>query len=176
MRKRIVLIVCAVVGMMALTYIGLYNSGYIGITDDKINQEQMKTVSWDAHDYLVLGSGSDDSALYVGVMFMKDYSDAKYFIYVNRSGLPFGWCFLQSGDLTELDGLREFDCGKYGKAYAALNAGCEIQRIEFEDGGNPAVIENTNHPIVEQTQSKYRVHFYDKNGDPIEPCVMKVVG
>jgi len=174
MKKRLVLTVCAVIALMVFAYIGLYNTGYIGISADKINQEQMNTVSWDYQDYVVLGTCADNSALYVGIMYMKDYSDARYFIYVNRSGLSFGWHFLQSGGLTDIDGLREFDCGKYGKAYVALNAEYNIQRIEFENGCEPEVFENTDHIIVEQ--SKDTIHFYDKNGNLIEPSTIKVVG
>lgn len=52
---------------------------------------------------------------------MKDYLDAKYFIYLKRGGWYFGWHFLQSGGLTEINGIRAFDCGEYGTAYVALN-------------------------------------------------------
>lgn len=166
------LIACAVAAIVVLTLIGLYNSGFIGITEEKINQEQKKTVSWDSRDYTIRGTCADDSALYVGIMYMKDYSDARYFIYIDKSGWSFGWHFLRSGSLTDIDGLREFNCGEYGKAYVALNAEHDIQRIEFDDGREPTVTENTNYPIVEQ--SKNMIRFYDKSGNLIEPSVIKV--
>lgn len=113
MKKRIIIaIICVIMVVVAFSF---YMSGNIGISFDKINLEQMKTVSWDVHDYGVIGS-SDDESIYVGVMYMKDYSDARYFIYIKRGGLSFGWHFLQSGNLTEIEGIKAFDCGKYGTA------------------------------------------------------------
>lgn len=65
---------------------------------------------------------------------MKDYSDVKYFIYIKRGELYFGWHFLQRGGLIEIDGVRAFDCAKYDTAYVALNKDNIVNRIEFEDG------------------------------------------
>lgn len=104
---------------------------------------------------------------------MKDLSDAKYFIYVNRKGFSFGWHFLAGGALSDVDGLREFDCGEYGKAYVALNAEYNIQKILFEDGREPSILENTNYPIAEE--SKQIIHFYNKDGDLIEPFTIKLI-
>lgn len=173
MKKKPFITVFAIAAIMACVYLVLYNSGYIGITDDKINQEQMKTVFWHDPDYVVVGSGADDSALYVGIMYMKDYSDARYFIYINKSGLSFGWHFLRGGNLADAEGLMAFECGKYGTAYVALNAEYEIQKIVFEDGREPSVTENTNWPIVEQSEGT--VYFYDQSGKVIEPSVITLV-
>lgn len=144
---------------------GFYFKDNIGIPKDKINAEQAKTVSWNAQDYQTI-SASDNKSLYVGVMYMKDYSDARYFIYVKRGGLSFGWHFLRSGSLNELDGIRAFDCGEYGTAYVALNKDNMVSKIEFEDGREASVIEKINGPVCEKSNAA--VHFYDALGNAIE--------
>jgi len=163
MKKRILVSVMIV---LLIACGGFYFSGNIGIAEDKINHEQMKTVSWEEQDYSVVGT-SDGKSLYAGVMYMKDYSDARYFIYIKKSGLSFGWHFLQSGSLTEADGIRAFDCGEYGTAYVALNKNNHVQTIEFEDGREPSTTENVGSPICER--SKGVIHFYNAAGNMIEP-------
>ena len=86
----------------------------------------------------------------MGVMYMKDYSDAKYFIYIKKDGLSFGWHFLQSGGLSEIDGIRAFDCGQYGMAYVSINENGTVQKIEFTDGRNPSTTENVGKIICEE--------------------------
>lgn len=152
--------------ILLLFYCGFYFMNNVGISEDKINAEQMKTVSWNAQDYQIIGK-SENKSLYVGVIYMKDYSDAKYFIYVKRGGLSFGWHFLRSGSLTELDGIRAFDCGEYGTVYVALNKNNMVSRIEFEDGREAFVTEKINGPICERSNAA--VHFYDALGNAIEP-------
>ncbi|RRD94449.1 hypothetical protein EII17_08105 [Clostridiales bacterium COT073_COT-073] len=152
--------------IILLFYCGFYFKDRVGISEDKINAKQAETVSWNAQDYQTI-SASDNKSLYVGVMYMKDYSDAKYFIYVKRGGLYFGWHFLQSGGLTEIDGIRVFDCGKYGTAYVAMNKDNIVSRIEFEDGREASVMENIKGPICERSNTA--VHFYDALGNVIEP-------
>jgi len=170
-KRKPVFAIGTVLLILLLAYLGLYQSGHIGITDDKINDEQMKTVAWDPQDYQTVGTAEENGSLYVGVMFLEDHSAAKYFLYGNKTGLSFGWRFLQSGDLINIDGLTEFDCGKYGTAYVALNKNGNIQKIEYEDGREPC--ENTSYVIIEQT--KEPVHFYDGNGNRIEPFVLPVI-
>jgi hypothetical protein len=166
MKKRILI---SVVIILLIAFCGFYFSRNIGIAEDKINQAQMETVSWEKQDYIVTGT-SDGGSLYVGVMYMKDDSDAKYFIYVKKSGLSFGWHLLQSGGLTEGDGLMAFDCGEYGIAYVALNQNNKIQKIEFEDGREPT--ENVGNTICER--SKSAVFFYDASGTIVEPTKVTV--
>jgi hypothetical protein len=75
---------------------------------------------------------------------------------------------LRSGELTEADGLKAFDCGEYGTAYVALNQNNKIQKIEFEDGREPT--ENIRSTICER--SKRAVFFYDAAGNIIEPTTV----
>lgn len=162
MKKRAIVIAAIIILLIACC--GLYFGGNIGIAEDKINLEQMKTVSWGEQEYSVIGT-SDGESLYVGVMYMKDYSDAKYFIYIKKTGLSFGWHFLQSGGLSEIDGIRAFDCGRYGIAYVSLNENGTVQKIEFEDGREPSTTENVGKIICEE--SKSIIHFYGANGERI---------
>lgn len=161
MKKKGLIILAAV---LAVAFWGYYAGGNIGIPEEKINEAQMGTVSWDPQDCSVIGS-SDGQTLYVGVLYRKDYSDAKYFLYVQKGGLTIGWQFLRSGSLSETDGVRAFDCGQYGTAYVALNQTMAVQRIEFEDGRTPAETEPAGAVICEQ--SKSAVRFYDKDGNEI---------
>ena len=110
---------------------------------------------------------SDGRCLYVGIMYKIDFSDANYFLYVNRDGLSIGWHLLQSGELTEEDGLIEFDCGKYGKGYVSLNKDNYIQKIEYGEGWEPSIRENINRPIIERSDEV--IYFYDANGNVVEP-------
>ncbi len=162
MKKRSIVLVVIIALLIACC--GLYFGGNIGIAEDKINQEQMKTVPWNIQDYNVIGV-SDGESLYVGVMYLKDYSDAKYFIYIKKDGLSLGWHFLRSGSLSEVDGIRAFDCGRYGIAYVSMNENGIVQRIEFEDGREPSNTEDVGKIICERSQGI--VHFYDASGNRI---------
>lgn len=161
--KKSVLALTAAAVLLIAGY-ALYRSGTIGIAEDQINCEQSKTVSWEEQEYDIVGA-SDGESLYVGVLYRKDLSDAKYFLYVKRSGLSFGWHFLRSGSLSESDGVRAFDCGAYGTAYVSLNGSGAVQKIEFEDGRTPAVTEPAGKIICER--SKSAVRFYDANGEEV---------
>lgn len=172
MRRKTALMMLAIVTVAALTCIGGFCGGCLGITGDKINREEIKKVSWPEQDCVILGSCGDGSALYVGVICRKDRSDAKYFLYINRGGFSFGWHLLKSEKLTDPDGLLKFDCGRYGNAYAALNAAHNIQRIAFKDGREPAVV-STHSPIAEQSQQD--VVFYDQKGNPVKPSVINAM-
>jgi hypothetical protein len=168
MKKHIFI---SVVVVLLIACCGFFLSGNIGIAEDKIIQEQMETVSWEEQDYNVIGTSNGDS-LYVGIMYMKDYSDAKYFIYIKESGLSFGWHFLQSGNLDEAMGIRAFECGEYGTAYVALNKDNNIQKIEFEDGREQFIIENVSNPICGNSESV--ILFYDTSGNIVEPTRVTV--
>lgn len=169
--KKLVFIIGAVFVLLALVFCSLYVQGNIGIPLDKINDEQMDAVSWEGEECNVVGASSDGGSLYVGIIYKKDYSAANYFIYVKKGGLNFGWHFLQGGNLP--DGLRAFECGEYGRAYVALNADHNIHKIEFEDGREPAVVEDIQGPVCEQSQ--HFIHFYDADGNIIEPIRVIVI-
>jgi hypothetical protein len=163
MKKRILI---SVVVILLIACCGIYLSKNIGISDDKINDAQMKTVSWNKLDYTVAGETNGES-MYVGVMRMNDFSAAKYFIYIKKGGLSFGWHFLQSGDLSKEDGLMAFDCGEYGIAYFALNPDNNIQKIEGEDGREVGT--------TICCQFKHAVRFYDAAGNIVEPTKVTVI-
>ncbi len=170
MKKKSIIIAAVVV--LVIVCCGFYFAGNRGITVEEINSEQMKTVSWDVHDYSVVGA-SDEETLYAGVMYMNDFSDAKYFIYIKKDGLPRGWHFLRSGSLTKVDGIRAFDCGEYGNAYVAINSDGTVQTMEFEDGREPSRTENVGSIICERSQDP--IHFYDAEGNILEYTTLKVL-
>lgn len=171
--KKPVFIIGAVFALVLLIFCCLYAQGNIGIPVGKINDEEIDTVSWDREDCNVVSAYSDGGSLYVGIIYKKDYSAANYFIYIKRGGLDFGWHFLQGGNLPEEDGLRAFECGEYGRAYVALNADHSIHKIEFEDGREPAVAEDIQGPVCEQSQRV--IQFYDADGNIIEPIRAAVI-
>jgi hypothetical protein len=172
MKKRIL---AAVAAVLILVGCGFYVSGTIGIAEDQINQEQIKTVSW-AEQASLVTSASDGGALYVGVLYRENDPNAKYFIYVKRSGLLSGWRgwhFLQSGGLTDAEGLIALECGEYGTAYVALNQSGQIKKIELEEGGEPSVLEAGSGPIC--AQSENGILFYDASGNLVEPARVTVI-
>jgi hypothetical protein len=171
MKKRILI---GVIVVLLIACCSVYFSGNRGIAEEKINQEQVETVSWEQAETSVTGT-SNGGALYVGVLYRNDHAAAKYFLYVKKSGLLSGWHFLQSGSLTDADGLIAFDGGKYGTAYVALNQEDTIQKIEWEEDGGPSVreIENGSGPIC--VPAANGVLFYDASGELIEPTRVAVL-
>lgn len=172
MKKRAMVFVVIAVLIPLIACCILYLSGTFGIAEDAINREQMKTVSWDTQDYDTIGV-SDGESLYAGVMYLKDYSEAKYFIYIKKAGLSLGWHFLRSGSLSETDGIRAFDCGKYGIAYVSMNTNGTVRRIEFEDGRQPSKTEKVGKIICERSQDA--IHFYDAKGNRMEYNMLTVL-
>jgi hypothetical protein len=173
MKKRILI---GAVAVLLIVCCGVYFGGNIGIAEEKISREQRETVSWEEQDYSITGT-SNGGALYVGVLYRNDHAAAKYFIYVKKSGLLSGWHFLQSGGLTDADGLVAFDCGKYGTAYVALNQDDTIQKIELEEDGTPSVreieLENGSGPICVPAENG--ALFYNASGELVEPTRVAVL-
>ena len=167
LKKKITGIIIAVLAIIAIYFV-LYNTDYIGTTNLKAFEEQYDSVPNKA-DYTSTGTNGNGRALLVGIVYRHDYSDARYYIYRNKSGLPFGWCYFASGNLSDADGLMAFECGKYGTAYISLNSENEIQRMVKEDEQGETHSANTTGPIAEQIEGAGTIYFYDQDGNLIEP-------
>ena len=122
-----------------------------------------------AEEWIVEGNYTRDMAAFIS--YPQDQSSHVFSIYLNRSGLSFGYFFRGGGSLGTIeDGISEFRfLGNNGVAYISMNAQ-NIERLEIDNGQDIKVIEiDSNKPfaIVVSNQDG-AISFYDVDGNVVD--------
>ena len=120
-------------------------------------------------EWIVEGNYTDDMAAFIS--YPLDQSSHVFSVYLNRSGLSFGYFFRGGGSLGTIeDGISEFKfLGNNGVAYISMNAQ-NIERLEIDKGHDIKVIEiDRNKPfaIVVSNQDG-AISFYDVDGNVVD--------
>ena len=164
MKKTIFIVAVVLLALIG----GIFLGGRIGIPQDKIFNTQMDSMGdMEGDDLTGIGESIENWPIEIGLIYAKDYSRAKYYIYTHKSGLYLGWFPWIIGDLTEEDGLVEFDFGERGKAYFALNSNNKITKSvgSVTYPNNEVTIKG---PIADLTEGN-RIFYYDKDGNEVMP-------
>ena len=122
-----------------------------------------------SEEWIVEGNYTDDMAAFIS--YPLDQSSHVFSVYLNRSGLSFGYFFRGGGSLWAVEeGIAEFRFLKNnGVAYISMNAH-NVERLEIDNGHDIKVIEiHSNKPfaIVVSNQDG-EVRFYDVNGNVVD--------
>ena len=170
----IILIVCAAFFMT------LKICGRIGISEDEIMHlyYEDKAKEYWGEDRAQLGQATPSnevvSALYVGLVFLRDRTEGEYFIYCKPEGLYFGWHLLGEGKITKKDKIKKIDCGDFGTAFVSLNYDDFIASAKYYDG-RARKLENIGkvneydcNGIVIVDSTFEPIEFYDRKGNIIE--------
>ena len=128
--KALAVVLCVI----AIFFIGLFNTHNIGIPGAKI-QDDIRKNSHIEDSWEVTGQVSDTFAGYIS--YPEDQSDYSFSVYVNRPGLSFGYFFRGGGSLTAVERkIAKFVVEDYTEcAYISMNqSGASL--LEIDDGGS----------------------------------------
>lgn len=105
------------------------------------------------------------------IFYPDNKADHTFSVYVNRSGLSFGYFFRGGGDITETEKyIAEFTVeGNNERAFISMNEQ-KVERLEIDDGNSVQIIEiDNNKPFaIILPVNAGNIVFYDVNGDIVE--------
>ncbi len=135
----IIKIAVTLIVVIAIIFAFMYFADSIGISksgleDDIRESKQIKD------DWVVTGDVSNTMAAFIS--YLEDKDDHIYSVYVNRSGLSFGYFFRHGGSLINNEkGVAEYRIDGYNEsAFISMNEQ-EISRLEIDDGNSVKVVE-----------------------------------
>ncbi len=168
-KLRLLLLVIAII---AAVFAILYKGDTFGKDEDDILNDEIAALG--EREYTGTLVTAEEYPVIVGMVYKKeDYSDARWFAYVQNKHLPDKWILKGSGELKEENGLICLDCVGYGRGFVALNKNRSIAKIVYTDGTIPYVEDNIDYPIVcLDTDVAGGVHFYDKDDNEASVIMM----
>ena len=111
------------------------------------------------------------------ISYPSDMSDYTFSVYVNRSGLSFGYFFRGGGSLPNItESIAEISVSACNdRAYISMNVQ-NVQRVEIDDGRNKQVMEiDSNKPFaIVLPSNKGIVSFYDDINIPYSFGTFKI--
>lgn len=161
--KAIVYIVLAFALFVFLLYV---NNG-IGISSSRFETDIRKSQKIE-DSWTFDGSFNNNMAAFIS--YPSDMSDHTFSVYVNRSGLSFGYFFRGGGSLPNItESIAEISVSACNdRAYISMNVQ-NVQRVEIDDGRNKQVMEiDSNKPFAIVLPSNTGiVSFYDVSGNKV---------
>jgi hypothetical protein len=166
MGKLIAKKIAAVLLLILLVFCLLYSSNRLGLPASWIEQRARSSQKI-AEDWLVSDDASDSMAALI--FYPEDGDDHVFSIYVNRSGVSFGYFFCGGGSLG--DALMEYTVeGISDRAFLSQNKQ-HVARLEIDDGSTVEVREiDPEKPFALVLPADAgSVTFYDVDGNPVTP-------
>ena len=146
----------------------LYFSSNIGVTAKKLEAD-IRSSQKIMDNWIVDGSVSDTMAVFIS--YPQDKSDHTFSIYVNRSGLSFGYFFRSGGDIVEVEkSIAEYTMEGYDeRAFISMNEQ-KVVRLEIDDGNVIEEIEfDSNKPFaIVLPVDAGSITFFDENGQIVD--------
>ena len=168
MKKIFLKIVIGVVLACILFVCFLYTNNEIGVTSSKLEAD-IRSSQKIKDDWTVDGSVSSTMAAYIS--YPQDLSDHSFSVYVNRSGLSFGYFFRGGGNLSGVQrGIAEYTVEGYNeRAFISMNQQ-QVTQLEIDDGNTIQVLDiDSNKPFaIVLPISAGTITFYDVNGNTVE--------
>ena len=168
MKKTLPKILLGVV-LACVLFIGfLYANNDIGVTSNSLEAD-IRSSQKIKDDWTVDGSVSDTMAAFVS--YPQDKTDHTFSVYVNRSGLSFGYFFRGGGDIVQVEEyIAEFTVeGNNERAFISMNTQ-NVERLEIDDGNGARVIDiDSSKPFaIVLPVNAGNICFYDVNGNVVE--------
>ena len=173
MRSKIKLfsIIISSVLLIVVLFVGfLYINNDIGVSASKLEAD-IRSSRKIMDDWIVEGSVSDTMAAFIS--YPQDKTDHTFSVYVNRSGLSFGYFFRSGGDIVEVEkSIAEYTIEGYNeRAFISMNEQ-KIVRLEIDNGNGIEKIEiDSNKPFaIVLPVNAGNITFYDENGQVVDYC------
>lgn len=164
--KKVLLKIFAGIILIAVMFFCLIDN--VGVTASNIEKD-IRSSQKIADDWVVDGSVSDTLAAFVS--YPQDETDHTFSVYVNRSGLSFGYFFRGGGNTVDVEEyIAEFTVEGYSeRAFVSMNSQ-NIERMEIDDGNGIRVVDiDSSKPFAFVLPSNAgTVCFYDVNGNTVE--------
>ena len=168
MKKVLPKLLLCVVLVCVIFLVFLYANSNIGITANSLESD-IRSSQKIADDWIVDGNVSDAMAAYIS--YPQDKSDHTFSVYVNRSGLSFGYFFRGGGDITQVEEyIAEFTVDGFNeRAFISMNSQ-KVSHLEIDDGNDVRKIEIvSNKPFaIVLPLNTGNISFYDINGNILE--------
>lgn len=148
----------------------LYINNDIGVTANKLEAD-IRSSQKIMDDWTVEGSVSDTMAAFIS--YPQDKTDHTFSVYVNRSGLSFGYFFRGGGDIVEVEEyIAEYTIEGYDeRAFISMNEQ-KVVRLEIDNGNGIEKIDiDSNKPFaIVLPVNAGNITFYDENGQIVDYC------
>ena len=157
--------------LVFVLFIGfLYINNDIGVTANKLEAD-IRSSQKIMDDWTVDGSVSDTMAAFIS--YPQDKTDHTFSVYVNRSGLSFGYFFRSGGDIVEVEKyIAEYTIEGYDeRAFISMNEQ-KVVRLEIDNGNGIEKIDiDSNKPFaIVLPVNAGNITFYDENGQIVDYC------
>lgn len=168
MKKVLPKILLGVVLVCGLFFVFLYANNDIGITANNLESD-IRSSQKIADDWTTDGSVSETIAAYIS--YPQDKTDHTFSVYVNRSGLSFGYFFRGGGNISQVEEyIAEFTVDGFNeRAFISMNFQ-KVAHLEIDDGNSVRKIEiDSNKPFaIVLPLNTGNISFYDINGNIVE--------
>lgn len=168
MKKLLPKLLLCVVLVCVIFLVFLYANSNIGITANSLESD-IRSSQKIADDWVVDGNVSDTMAAYIS--YPQDKTDHTFSVYVNRSGLSFGYFFRGGGDITQVEEyIAEFMVDGFNeRAFISMNSQ-KVSHLEIDDGNDVHKFEiDSNKPFaIVLPLNTGNISFYDINGNIVE--------
>lgn len=167
--KKVFLKITLGVVLVCILFVGfLYINNDIGVASTNLEAD-IRSSQKIKDDWTVEGCVSDTMAAYIS--YPEDMSDYTFSVYVNRSGLSFGYFFRGGGSLSEVErGIVEFTVEEYKeRAFISMNQQ-QVTQLQIDDGNSTQDIYiDSNKPFaIILPINTGIITFYDVNGNTLE--------
>lgn len=173
MKKRVkpfVIIISGILSVFVLFVGFLYINNDIGVTANKLEAD-IRSSQKIMDDWNVDGSVSDTMAAFIS--YPQDKTDHTFSVYVNRSGLSFGYFFRGGGDIVEVEKyIAEYTIEGYDeRAFISMNEQ-KVVRLEIDNGNSIEKIDiDSNKPFaIVLPVNAGNITFFDENGQIVDYC------
>lgn len=168
--KKKIKILGVIFGLLLLCFCFLYLNNDIGIHKSKL-EEYIRSSQKINDGWVVEGDISDTMAAYIS--YPENQADHTFSVYVNRSGLSFGYFFRGGGSLSSIATyIEEYTVEGYNeRAFISINKQ-KVDNLTIDDGNSVQVIDiDSNKPFaIVLPVNAGTITFYDVNGNEVEFC------
>lgn len=158
--------IIGILSALFLIFIILKSQGNIGVLKDSIEKDARKQQNIPEEWITVKDISNNFGAL---LFYQEDLNNFTFSIYVNRSGLSFGYNFRSGGSLLGIsDGVLKITTNTKEDIFLSLNR-IQISKIEINNGINTKeiLLENNKPFTVIIPENSGEIKFYDTYGDLI---------
>lgn len=155
--------IIGILSVIFLIFIILKIQGNIGVLKDSIEKDARKQQNIPEEWSIAKDISKNFGAL---LFYQEDLNNFTFSIYVNRSGLSFGYSFRSGGSLLGIsDGILKITTNTKEDIFLSLNR-MQISKIEINNGINTKeiLLENNKPFTVIIPENSGEIKFYDTYG------------
>lgn len=158
--SAVILVLCAAFIVI------LYFNNCFGVQKSKLETDIRSSQNIQA-DWTVEGDISNSMAAFIS--YPTDKTDHKFSVYVNRSGLSFGYFFVGGGSYSQIDaGIASYSVEGYEeKVYVSMNRQ-KVNSAQITDDNTIKTVEiDSAEPFAIVLPNADNIVFYDNDGNTV---------